>query len=149
MRRVEYESGAFEVSGYVALPSVTESSRASQTVAVNGRWVRAENLSRGIDDAYRATLPSSRYPPVALRIEVDPRRVDVNVHPTKQIVRFSEERAARATIAAAVREAIEWRPPLPAATPRPTQHPYAQESFPRSEERRVGKECRSRWSPYH
>jgi DNA mismatch repair protein MutL len=130
MRRVEYESGAFEVSGYVALPSVTESSRASQTVAVNGRWVRAENLSRGIDDAYRATLPSGRYPPVALRIEVDPRRVDVNVHPTKQIVRFSEERAARATIAAAVREAIEWRPPLPAATPRPTQHPYAQESFP-------------------
>ncbi|HKH78200.1 MAG TPA: hypothetical protein VKA51_14675, partial [Rubrobacteraceae bacterium] len=130
MRRVEYESGAFEVSGYVALPSATESSRASQTVAVNGRWVRAENLSRGIDDAYRATLPSGRYPPVALRIEVDPRRVDVNVHPTKQIVRFSEERAARATIAAAVREAIEWRPPLPAATPRPTQHPYAQESFP-------------------
>src|SRR5918997_1244777 len=130
MRPVEYKSGAFEISGYAALPSVTERSRMSQTVAVNGRWVRVENLARGIDDAYRATLPSGRYPPVAIRIEVDPRRVDVNVHPTKQIVRFSEERAARATIAAAVREAIEWRPPLPAATPRPTQHPYAQESFP-------------------
>ena len=129
MRPIEYESGAFEISGYAALPSVTEGSRASQTVAVNDRWVRAENLTRGIDDAYRATLPSGRYPPVALRIEVDPRRVDVNVHPTKQIVRFSEERAARAAIAAAIREAVEWRPPPPSAAPRPTERPHEQESF--------------------
>ncbi|CAA9457737.1 MAG: DNA mismatch repair protein MutL [uncultured Rubrobacteraceae bacterium] len=130
MRRVEYESGAFKVSGYAALPSVTESSRASQTISVNGRWVRAENLARGIDDAYRATLPSGRYPPVALRIEVDPRRVDVNVHPTKQIVRFSEERTARAAVAAAIREAIEWRPVPPSAAPRPAEDAYEQERFP-------------------
>jgi DNA mismatch repair protein MutL len=130
MRKVEYESGAFNILGYAALPSLTEGSRASQTVAVNGRWVRAENLTRGVDDAYRATLPSGRYPPVALRVEVDPRRVDVNVHPTKQIVRFSEERAARAAVATAIREAIEWHPPPPATAPRPTEHAYEQEHFP-------------------
>ncbi|CAA9451823.1 MAG: DNA mismatch repair protein MutL [uncultured Rubrobacteraceae bacterium] len=130
MRRVEHESGAFRISGYAALPSVTESSRASQTISVNGRWVRAENLARGIDDAYRATLPSGRYPPVALRVEVDPRRVDVNVHPTKQIVRFSEERTARATVAAAIREAIEWRPTPPSTAPRSTESAYEQERFP-------------------
>jgi DNA mismatch repair protein MutL len=130
MRRVEHESGPFEISGYAALPSLTEGSRASQTISVNGRWVRAETLTRGVDDAYRGTLPSGRYPPVALRVEVDPRRVDVNVHPTKQIVRFSEERAARAAVATAIREAIEWRPPPPAAPPRPTERPYTQESFP-------------------
>jgi DNA mismatch repair protein MutL len=98
-------------------------------VAVNGRWVRADNLTRGIDDAYRATLPAGRYPPVARRINVDPRRVDVNVHPTKQIVRFSEERAARAAVATSIREAIEWRPPPPPAAPRPAQRPHEQESF--------------------
>jgi DNA mismatch repair protein MutL len=130
MRRVEHESGPFEISGYAALPSMTEGSRASQTVSVNGRWVRADTLTRGVDDAYRGTLPSGRYPPVALRVEVDPRRVDVNVHPTKQIVRFSEERAARAAVATAIREAIEWRPPPPAAPPRPAERPYEQESFP-------------------
>ncbi len=106
MRRVEHESGAFKVSGYAALPSVTTTSRSSQTISVNGRWVRAESLTRGIDDAYRATLPSGRYSPVALRIEVDPRRVDVNVHPTKQIVRFSDEKEARAAVTQAVRRAI-------------------------------------------
>ena len=151
MRPVEYESGAFEISGYAALPSVTERSRMSQTVAVNGRWVRVENLARGIDDAYRATLPSGRYPPVAIRIEVDPRRVDVNVHPTKQIVRFSEEQAARAAVAAAIREAIEWRPPQPAASPRQAERPYVQEYLspplaPSSSYARVA-ESRPEYSP--
>ncbi|HZY66088.1 MAG TPA: DNA mismatch repair endonuclease MutL [Rubrobacteraceae bacterium] len=130
LREVEYESGAFKVSGYAALPSLTEGSRAHQTISVNGRFVRADNLHRGLDDAYRATLPSGRYPPVALEVEVDPRRVDVNVHPTKQIVRFSDERAARGTVAAAIRGAIEWRPPAPSATPRPTERPFTQERFP-------------------
>jgi DNA mismatch repair protein MutL len=107
MRRVDHESGAFKVSGYAALPSVTEGSRSGQTVSVNGRWVRAEGLTKGIDDAYRGTVPAGRYPPVALRVEVDPRRVDVNVHPTKQLVRFSDEREARLAASGAVSSAIQ------------------------------------------
>jgi DNA mismatch repair protein MutL len=129
LRRVEYESGAFGVSGYAALPSLTEGSRAHQTISVNGRFVRAENLHRGLDDAYRATVPSGRYPPVAVEITADPRRVDVNVHPTKQVVRFSEERAAREAVAAAVRGAIEWRPPAPPATPRAAERTFTQDRF--------------------
>ncbi len=127
MRKVEYESGAFEISGYAALPSLTEGSRAHQTISVNGRFVKAENLHRGLDDAYRATVPGGRYPPVALEISVDPRRVDVNVHPTKQVVRFSEDRAARDALAAAVRTAIEWRSPTPVTTPRSTGRSFTQD----------------------
>src|ERR671932_1642167 len=129
MRKVEDESGAFGISGYAALPSLTEGSRAHQTISVNGRFVRAESLHRGLDDAYRATVPGGRYPPVALEITVDPRRVDVNVHPTKQIVRFSEERAARDAVAAAGRTAIEWRPPTPPSTPRPAERIFTQDRF--------------------
>ena len=129
LRRVEYESGPFGVSGYAALPSLTEGSRAHQTISVNGRFVRAEGLHRGLDDAYRATLPSGRYPPVALEITADPRRVDVNVHPTKQVVRFSEERAAREAVAAAVRGAIEWRPSSPPSAPRPPERTFTQDRF--------------------
>ncbi|HEX2739133.1 MAG TPA: DNA mismatch repair endonuclease MutL, partial [Rubrobacter sp.] len=129
LRKVEYESGAFGVSGYAALPSLTEGSRAHQTISVNGRFVRAENLHRGLDDAYRATVPSGRYPPVAIEITADPRRVDVNVHPTKQIVRFSEDRAAREAVAAAVRGAIEWRPPAPPSTPRAAERTFTQDRF--------------------
>ncbi len=138
LRRVEYESGAFKVSGYAALPSLTEGSRAHQTVSVNGRWVRGDNLHRGLDDAYRATVPSGRYPPVALEVTVDPRRVDVNVHPTKQVVRFSEERAARGAIAAAVRSAIEWRHPTPASPPRPAARPFTQDPLSAPHQAREG-----------
>jgi len=150
MRRVEYESGAFKISGYAALPSVTEGSRAHQTISVNGRFVRAESLHRGLDDAYRATVPGGRYPPVALEIDVDPRRVDVNVHPTKQIVRFSEERVARDAVAAAVRTAIEWRAPGPATTPRQAERAFTQERFsPRPEPwERVSRAAEGR-SAYH
>lgn len=130
MREVSYESGAFRVSGYAALPSLTEGSRAHQTVSVNGRWVRADSLMRGLDDAYRATLPSGRYPPVCIDIEVDPRRVDVNVHPTKQTVRFSDDRAARSTVGAAVRQSIEWRSPTPSTAPVGGERPHVQDRFP-------------------
>ena len=129
MRKVEYESGPFGVSGYAALPSLTEGGRAHQTISVNGRFVRADNLHRGLDDAYRATVPSGRYPPVALEITADPRRVDVNVHPTKQVVRFSEERAAREAVAAAVRAAIEWRAPAPPQAPHATERTFTQDRF--------------------
>nr|MDQ5812870.1 DNA mismatch repair endonuclease MutL [Actinomycetota bacterium] len=107
MRRVDHESGAFKVTGYAALPSITEASRSRQTVSVNGRWVRAESLTKGIDDAYRATVPAGRYPPVALCVEVDPHQVDVNVHPTKQLVRFSDEKEVRLAISEAIRTAIQ------------------------------------------
>src|SRR5215211_2097486 len=107
MRRVGYESGAYKVTGYAALPSITESSRSSQTISVNGRWVRAEGLTKGIDDAYRGTVPAGRHPPVALRVEVDPRQVDVNVHPTKQLVRFSDERGVRQALSKAISHAIQ------------------------------------------
>jgi DNA mismatch repair protein MutL len=107
MQQVDHESGAYKVSGYAALPSITEASRSRQTLSVNGRWVRAESLTKGIDDAYRATVAASRYPPVALCVEVDPHQVDVNVHPTKQLVRFSEEKEVRQAISEAVRNAIQ------------------------------------------
>jgi len=109
-RRVNHEHGPFRLTGYAALPSLTYASRsACQNVSVNGRWATAESFNRGLDDAYRGTVAAGRYPPVALQIEVDPRAVDVNVHPTKHLVRFSDERAAKQAIADAVKLAIEWR----------------------------------------
>ena len=131
MRRVDYEAGAFKVTGYAALPSVTEAGRSRQTFSVNGRWVRAEALTRGIDDAYRATVGAGRFPPVALRVEVDPRRVDVNVHPTKQLVRFSDEKEVRQVISEAVRSAIQGSgDPAPEQDGRGTEPETSSATYP-------------------
>src|SRR5215207_7312214 len=127
-RRVNHEHGPFRLTGYAALPSLTYTSRsACQNVSVNGRWATAESFNRGLDDAYRGTVAAGRYPPVALQIEVDPRAVDVNVHPTKHLVRFSDERAAKQAIADAVKLAIEWRE-QPTSVQQPVQVPVPKET---------------------
>lgn len=106
-RRVEHESFPYRVVGYAALPSLTYTNRyACQTVSVNGRWVRAASLSKAIDDAYRATVAAGRYPPLVLSVEVDQRKVDVNVHPTKQVVRFSDDTGVRRAVSDAIGLAI-------------------------------------------
>ncbi|MBA2619410.1 MAG: DNA mismatch repair endonuclease MutL [Rubrobacter sp.] len=134
-RRVEHEHGPFRLAGYAAPPSLTRTSRSScQTVSVNGRWASAEGFNRGLDDAYRGTVAAGRYPPVALRIEVDPRAVDVNVHPTKRLVRFSDEGAARRAVADAVKLAIEWREQRPPAHPARNED-RADRAFPTSPDR--------------
>src|SRR5215212_5091381 len=153
MRPVDYESGAYKVTGYAALPRITESSRSRQTLSVNGRWVRAEGLTKGIDDAYRATVAAGRYPPVALCVEVDPHQVDVNVHPTKQLVRFSDEKGVRQAISEAIRNAIggtgdpdsnqerrSTEPETPAATLPPATESGAEASLAEPEHRPTEKD---------
>ena len=119
MRKVEYESGAFAISGYAALPSLNGGEPRSPDD------LRERPLRAGREPPPRprrrlqGDRPGRPLPARGLEISVDPRRVDVNVHPTKQVVRFSEERAARDAVAAAVRTAIEWRPPATVTTPAP------------------------------
>jgi len=102
-KEVAHESFPYRITGYVALPSLTYTNRYScQTVSVNGRWIRGSSITKAIDDAYRGTLPAGRYPPVVLSIEIDQRKVDVNVHPTKQIVRFSDDTGVRRAVTDAI-----------------------------------------------
>jgi DNA mismatch repair protein MutL len=73
---------------------------------VNGRPVRDTLLSQALLDAYRPLLPRDQFPVAVLRIDVPPREVDVNVHPTKAWVRFRSPRLIQETLFAAVQEAL-------------------------------------------
>jgi len=76
---------------------------------LNGRYIRDRNIYRAIADAYSETLPAGRQPVVFLFLEMDPHRVDVNVHPTKVEVRFREPGAVYAQIEKMLREALRPR----------------------------------------
>lgn len=135
MKHVSLTSGAYEVEGFVALPSLTFSSRgACQTVSINGRWVTSESVSRGIDDGYRGTLPASRYAPVTLWISVDPRQVDVNVHPTKQIVRFSDEKGIKQVASDAVKIGIGYGSPPSSSSDAPSTDTHSQQEATTAEQ---------------
>ncbi|MDG5470371.1 DNA mismatch repair endonuclease MutL [Jeotgalibacillus sp. ET6] len=91
MLTFESESLDFQVSGYAALPEITRASRNYISILVNGRFIRNYAITRAIQAGYHTLLPIGRFPIVLLSIKMDPLLVDVNVHPSKQEVRFSKE----------------------------------------------------------
>lgn len=97
------------IGGYVSKPSMLRSSRGWQTFFVNGRIISSKALAKAVDNAYRSLIPNSGYPLAVLDIRVNPRSVDVNVHPQKSEVKFEDEgrlfRAVYKAIVDAIRPA--------------------------------------------
>ena len=81
----------FEVSGVITKPSVSRSNKNHINILVNNRVVRNSKIINAVMDAYKERLVTGRYPIAVIKIEVDPSIVDVNVHPGKLEVRFSNE----------------------------------------------------------
>lgn len=90
MVKILGENSDYEISGYISYPEVNRASRNFITLLVNGRYVKNNDITKTILEAYHTYLPINRYPIVVLNIETDPWLVDVNVHPTKMDVKFSK-----------------------------------------------------------
>ncbi|MBI3911183.1 MAG: DNA mismatch repair endonuclease MutL [Armatimonadetes bacterium] len=103
---VAWEKPGLRVEGLVAKPTGTRPTRSGQLFFVNGRFVRGKVLTHALDEAYRATLPTGRFPVAVLRLEIDPTLVDVNVHPTKTEVRFLREWEVHRALHEAVQGAL-------------------------------------------
>ncbi len=95
-----------KLSGLVSLPTYNKANSLSQYLFVNNRPVRDKLLLGALKGAYAGVLEISRYPACALFLEVNPMRVDVNVHPTKAEVRFYDQQGVRSLIVGAVRKAL-------------------------------------------
>ena len=89
MLPIEISNDDYEVSGYISLPEVNRSSRNHMTVLVNVRVIKNQYLNRIINDAYSSFKEDTRYPIVVIKITADPILVDVNIHPSKQDIKFS------------------------------------------------------------
>lgn len=100
---VEHAAGPVRVTGRAGIPDAARSRADQQFFYVNGRFVRDKVLAHAVRSAYEDVLHGQRQPVYALYLEIDPARVDVNVHPTKIEVRFRDGREVHQ----AVRHAIE------------------------------------------
>ena len=94
------------IEGYAALPTYSKGNALSQYLFVNGRPVRDRLMLGAVRGAYADYLPRDRHPVVALFVTVEPREVDVNVHPAKTEVRFRDSGLVRASIVRALQDAL-------------------------------------------
>ncbi len=109
------------LSGLLAKPALTRGNRSQIQVYINGRWVRSLPLAFALQAGYHGLLIEGRFPVAVLFVELDLQRVDVNVHPTKQEVRISQEPEVTGFLRDAVRDCLarsgELAPPLRISVP--------------------------------
>ncbi len=100
------DTSIVKIKGYIGRPSSAKKSNAEQYLFVNGRFFRSPYFAKAILKGYEKLIPEGLNPSFFLFLEIDPQRIDVNVHPQKTEVKFADEDAVWQIINAAVREAL-------------------------------------------
>ncbi len=88
---IDYNYEDIRVTGVIGKPVIARGNRANQLFFLNGRYIKDKNLTAAADQAYKGMIPIGRYGFIVLNLDMDPKLVDVNVHPAKLEVRFEEE----------------------------------------------------------
>ncbi len=103
---VDYEYEGIKITGVAGKPEIARSNRTNQLFYINGRYIKDKILSAATEEAYRTLVPHGKYGFCILNIHLNPELVDVNVHPAKLEVRFSEEGKVFKAVNGALRTAL-------------------------------------------
>lgn len=103
---VEENTDLLRIHGFVGKPQASTRTRGMQFFFINNRFIKSAYLNHSVVQAYEGLIEKESFPFYVLFLEVDPARVDVNVHPTKQEVKFEDDKMMYAYLGAAVRHAL-------------------------------------------
>ena len=107
LKNLSINTEDFSIQGYVSDNTLYRSNRHHQYLYVNGRYVVDYRLSRIIEKSYQTLIPSNRFPVFVLFVNIDPSDVDVNIHPTKQEIKFTNDSNIYQKLEAAIRNNID------------------------------------------
>lgn len=105
----DYSYNSMRLTGYVSRPHQSRKSRSMQFFFINGRLVKSATAMAALEQAYKNLIMVGRYPACVLNIEIDPKLVDVNVHPSKTEVRFVNEKPVFDLVYYGVKTAVETK----------------------------------------
>jgi DNA mismatch repair protein MutL len=103
---VEEKTDIVQISGFIGKAEFARKTRGEQYFFVNNRYIRSPYFNHAVQKAYEELLPKDQFPSYFLKLEIDPAKIDINIHPTKTEVKFEEERAIYAIVRTAVRQAL-------------------------------------------
>ncbi|HLK31248.1 MAG TPA: DNA mismatch repair endonuclease MutL [Puia sp.] len=103
---VQENTDYMNIYGFVGKPEAAKKTRGDQYFFVNNRFIKSAYLNHAVMSAYQQMIPSDSFPLYVLFIDLDPAQVDINVHPTKQEIKFEDEKIVYAFVQAAVKHAL-------------------------------------------
>ncbi|MBQ8632287.1 MAG: DNA mismatch repair endonuclease MutL [Lachnospiraceae bacterium] len=108
---VNYPKDEFgiEISGYIGKPVIARGNRTQENYFINGRYIKCAIINRAIEDAYKSYMMGHKYPFTAIHITVPPEFIDVNVHPSKMELRFSNNEAIYQAIYQVIRDTLSGK----------------------------------------
>lgn len=103
---VQEQTDYLNITGFVGKPETSKKTRGDQYFFVNNRFIRSAYLNHAVMGAYQQMISSDSFPLYVLFIDLDPAQIDINVHPTKQEIKFEDEKIVYAFVQAAVKHAL-------------------------------------------
>ena len=103
---VEEPTDFVQIAGFVGTPDISTKTRGNQFFFVNDRFIKSPYLNHAVSQAYRELIGKDEFPLFVLFIDIEPKRVDINVHPTKQEIKFEDDRIIYSFVSSAVKHAL-------------------------------------------
>jgi DNA mismatch repair protein MutL len=113
MLPLSYSDYDLKLEGYISKPAVTRKSSSYISLFVNKRYITSKPLSSAIKEGYHNLIMKNRYPIAIISMEINPRKIDVNVHPTKLEIRFEDEKKVYNSLLKAVETALQDKSLIP------------------------------------
>jgi len=113
---IEFKNDLIEISGFLTKPTYTRRDRNLQSIFVNQRYVINNTVTHAIYQGYHTLLPKDRHPIIIIFIKIDPRKIDVNVHPTKREIRFHSESQIHDLLVDVIRKTLAQANLIPEVT---------------------------------
>jgi DNA mismatch repair protein MutL len=141
---VELDEGGIVIRGFLSPPALSEKSKGKQFLVVRGRPILSRRLTQAIYDGYGGLIPGDFHPAFLVWLDLDPRKIDVNVHPTKREIRLAEEKVVVDSLKKGVRQAF-YTPETPTIVYSPEAPGGAPVQLEVEKGPRIGEEKGSLW----